>query len=172
MCRFSLKSVGQNLLNYAKTIILLPGSREWVTMATVGLKKSKISGKSFILKVLWMCKVSPKSVRSYFPNLGQNLNFPWLWLLRHNHIWNNWTHFVTTKLNYARQVYYRISLGKHAGVPLLIDSTVAFPYLASVNWGRASGCLNRSLSAITYWLDRSFSLPCKFAFEGFSDICI
>ena len=38
------------------------------------VKKSIISGKLFILKVLWMCKVSSKSVKLHFPNLRKN---PW-----------------------------------------------------------------------------------------------
>ena len=38
------------------------------------LAKSIIAGKLFILKVLWMCKVSSKSVRSHFPYLRKN---PW-----------------------------------------------------------------------------------------------
>ena len=38
-------------------------------------KKSIITGKLFILKVLWMCKVLSKSVRSHFANLRKNPQF-------------------------------------------------------------------------------------------------
>ena len=36
------------------------------------------------------------------------------------------THFVTTTLDIAQQVYYRIHWEKRTGVPILIDSTVGF----------------------------------------------